>query len=499
MNKFCKKCGKKNVSDAQFCGGCGASLAEDEVSDLPVGTRWGRVCEIGRTYILKSLVLLVSVIVFISGFFTTVKYVPQETLHNDFYSYLINGSADMEDVASMFSQKGFDQNVFNVFSAFAVGYDLEENTEQMQKLVEQVESKAKNIILKYQKRLTELTALVQQGDKTAAKQMIDLMYKIVDEVMAGMENVNLIKLEKLEAEIAYSSTTGTEGVGNLDALKNAQDLDIRMAVMVGYPVGYLFLQIVSLVFIILTMISLCRKKSARFGKFFVLYLSGCLFLLAIGQLTACFLNPVGMFCFIFALVCGALYAVGNSLFSHRIGLNDVVAFSLKGFAFVFSFVAVVLLLGNFASFNATLDKIGAVFGLSGDYGSSDEVMAFTLTNFLPSAILYLTMLALSAVVFFRAAFTFSDVQKSAATLVPLAAVTTGFGLVSYIVLGSLGMAGVLDLVMDPVVLGSVIFSGAALLFFILSGALANAYVKEKTELPAEPAEETPQETLADEQ
>lgn len=66
-----------------------------------------------------------------------------------------------------------------------------------------------------------------------------------------------------------------------------------------------------------------------------------------------------MFCFIFALVCGALYAVGNSLFSHRIGLNDVVAFSLKGFAFVFSFVAVVLLLGNFASFNATLDKIGA--------------------------------------------------------------------------------------------------------------------------------------------
>lgn len=221
MNKFCKKCGKKNVSDAQFCGGCGASLAEDEVSDLPVGTRWGRVCEIGRTYILKSLVLLVSVIVFISGFFTTVKYVPQETLHNDFYSYLINGSADMEDVASMFSQKGFDQNVFNVFSAFAVGYDLEENTEQMQKLVEQVESKAKNIILKYQKRLTELTALVQQGDKTAAKQMIDLMYKIVDEVMAGMENVNLIKLEKLEAEIAYSSTTGTEGVGNLDALKNA--------------------------------------------------------------------------------------------------------------------------------------------------------------------------------------------------------------------------------------------------------------------------------------
>ena len=82
---------------------------------------------------------------------------------------------------------------------------------------------------------------------------------------------------------------------------------------------------------------------------------------------------------------------------------------------------------------------------------------------------------------------------------PLAAVTTGFGLVSYIVLGSLGMAGVLDLVMDPVVLGSVIFSGAALLFFILSGALANAYVKEKTELPVEPAEETPQETLADEQ
>lgn len=240
MNKICRKCGKKNVSGAQFCGGCGASLAEDEVCDLPVGTRWGRVQDIGRTYILKSLVLLVSVIVFISGFFTTVKYVPQETLHNDIFSYSVGSSVDMEDIASMFSQKGFDQNVFNVFSAFAVGYDLEENTEQMQKLVEQVESKAKNIILKYQKRLTELTALVQQGDKTAAKQMIDLMYKIVDEVMAGMENVNLIKLEKLEAEIAYSSTTGTEGVGNLDALKNAQDLDIRMAVMVGYPVGYLF-------------------------------------------------------------------------------------------------------------------------------------------------------------------------------------------------------------------------------------------------------------------
>lgn len=43
MNKICRKCGKKNVSGAQFCGGCGASLAEDEVCDLPVGTRWGRV------------------------------------------------------------------------------------------------------------------------------------------------------------------------------------------------------------------------------------------------------------------------------------------------------------------------------------------------------------------------------------------------------------------------------------------------------------------------
>lgn len=303
MNKICRKCGKKNVSGGQFCGGCGASLAEDEDSDLPVGTRWGRVCEIGRTYILKSLVLLVSVIVFISGFFTTVKYVPQETLHNDLFSYSIGSSVDLEDVASMLLQKGFDQNVFNVFPALAVGYDKEENTEQMQELVEQMESKMKNIVLKYQKRITELTVLVQQGDRKAAAQLTSLMYKIVDEVMAGMENVNLIKLEKLEAEIVYSSSTNSEGVGNLDALKNAQDLDIRMAVMVGYPVGYLFLQIVSLVFIILTTISLCRKKSAHFGKFFVLYLSGCLFLLAIGQLTACFLNPVGMFCFIFAIVC----------------------------------------------------------------------------------------------------------------------------------------------------------------------------------------------------
>ena len=70
-------------------------------------------------------------------------------MHNDIFSYSVGSSVDMEDIASMFSQKGFDQNLFNVFSAFAVGYDLEENTEQMQKLVEQVESKAKNIILKY--------------------------------------------------------------------------------------------------------------------------------------------------------------------------------------------------------------------------------------------------------------------------------------------------------------------------------------------------------------
>ena len=64
-----------------------------------------------------------------------------------------------------------------------------------------------------------------------------------------------------------------------EAVKAAQDLDIRMGVMLGYSVGYVYLQIVSLVYIILFTISLLSKnKGAKFGKFFILYWSSVFFI-----------------------------------------------------------------------------------------------------------------------------------------------------------------------------------------------------------------------------
>ena len=484
MNKVCKKCGHENPSDANFCGGCGATIEKDAAEVYSTDTCWGRFCAFGRTYLLKFLMLLVCFIVFISGFFTAIRYTPQE----DMQSSLLFYSGDIDDIDDIVIGPDVEQNVFNVIPALFVGTDPAENQEELEEITEKITVKIENIVKKYEDEITELTLLASQGNARAQSKLVKLIKQIVNEVADGLENVNLIKADALESEIAFSYYSEV-GDSNLSengyrALKAAQDLDIRTAVMVGYPIGYIYLQVISLIFLIITMVSIFNKKAERgLGKFFIFYLTGFIFMFAIGQLTACSLNGVGMFCFIFALVIGVLYLAGKLMFGNILKVKDIATLACKGIALVFTFVAVALLLNNYIIFNSVISKIGSVFGLhcydSYSFTSQEQITSYTLVNFLPAAILYLATISLALAAFFHTTKYFLNFRKKEKGLLPLVCVSAGFGLLSYLVLVLLGLTGVTDSLMHGDAFVSAVFS-IATIFFILLGKLFNKYLaKEK--------------------
>lgn len=452
--------------------------ADSEKIGKECKTRWETVCRIGGTYGLKAFALLVCLIVFISGFFTTIRYTTQESVHSSLYS------SSEEELAEMLFGAPMEQNVFNVIPALFVGYDDIENEQEAEKLQEQLMQKVQSVVAKYKNKLLELTSLVQSGSNPRArKQLIQLMNKMVREIASDTDNINIIKLDKLSTELEYDDERFT-------TLKAAQDLDIRMGVMLGYSVGYVYLQIVSLVYIILFTISLLSKnKGAKFGKFFILYLSGWIFLTAIGQLSACSVNCAGMFCFNFALIAAAICLSAKAVFVNRYTGRDILTQSLKGISMVFAFIAFCMLLGNFVSFASGVGKIGSAFGLHAydryQFIDAAETMEMTLLYFTIPAVLYLGMLALTATVLFIAVHSFDRKGQAFPSLIPVSAVSCAFGLISYFVLGILGMAGVMDVVAETVILVNIVFSAATLIFAVLNRVLGKVDFKEQNSLQSE--------------
>ena len=144
------------------------------------------------------------------------------------------------------------------------------------------------MVKKYESEITRLSAQVEAGNSRAAEQLVDLIERIVRDAARSVGGINLIKLDRLEAEQAFLNTSQTEGTTLFEnAAKQANDSIARTAIMAGYPVGVIYLQVVSLVALITTAIGMfASSKKFSGSKFFTLYLAGFVFLFLIAQFTA---------------------------------------------------------------------------------------------------------------------------------------------------------------------------------------------------------------------
>ena len=112
------------------------------------------------------------------------------------------------------------------------------NAEEEQAIVDALTARVTDVVKKYESEITRLSAQVEAGNSRAAEQLVDLIERIVRDAARSVGGINLIKLDRLEAEQAFLNTSQTEGTTLFEnAAKQANDSIARTAIMAGYPVG----------------------------------------------------------------------------------------------------------------------------------------------------------------------------------------------------------------------------------------------------------------------
>ena len=435
---------------------CAAAPANAASGSQAKGKKRGECLEKARTMtetiFLRVIIALSCFVVFISGFFINIGFMPMEQVQAKL-SISQSGSVTLE---GMLSDVSFNQNVFNVVDALLVPVGGDGEAEGA--IYDALSSRVTEVAGKYD---TEIASLLAQAesDSRAVEKLIKLYEKIVTEITNSVTEINLVKLDRLEAENAYydnSESLGQSGGGTVSekVIKRADDSLIRTAVLAGFPVGTIYLQVVALVCLILELIAIFSKANNSVGeKFYFLYLGGFIFLFLIAQLSATTVAGAGMFCFVFAAVMMFLYLAGR-IFVTR-GIKDggkIASLSLNGLAAVLSFVMLCLLFGASFEFGGIIKKVGAVFGLhtfDSTTMASGEGMIMTIVNFAVVGGLYLLSMVALSLLFY---FTFVRLCKGKAIETPdivLAAVSAGLPLVAYIALYVISAVGVVELLYAP--------------------------------------------------
>ena len=503
--KSCSSCGAELDDDALFCTKCGTPVSETvteaeepaqnaaaeaaaEVSAETGGGRAAATAVSGRNvsapakggklaavraytenFLLRIVAIIVCAGVFIGGFFINISYMPMEQVQ----SKITIDSAGDASMEGMLMTSPFEQNVFNVIGALTVSFDLTENQEKSERITEAMTARVTEVMLRYEERITELAAQVSQGNERAVTELISLYRKAVRDITSSMADINLIEMDRLDAEIAYA-----EGEDSQTALKGADDALMRTAIMSGYMVGVIYLQVVALIYLILTVAGLFKKKNVSLGKFFFLYMLGMFFLFGIGQLTATSLGGAGMFCFVFAVVLCAIWLAGKLFCGFRVSPQGILSLTVHTVAAVLSFAAVCLLFGNIFEFGGIADKIGAVFGLH-VYESGAQLqngMEMTMVNFFAVAVIYLAVYILAIIVFFRSAARLSKMEEVNAADKVLAAVAAGVSLVGYLALYSCCQTDAIELLFAPSVFyGIFVLFAVVFILFMVSGVAKRSF------------------------
>lgn len=474
MREFCIYCGAELRENARFCAKCGkpvqraaaqpqaaqTNAPEQAPPAMPAPVQYApkKVREKGAAlekmrfiterYILRGITLLACLIVFISGFFINIAFMPMEQVQSKVTIDVSGGSAELE---GMLSTTSFDQNVFNVFGALTVPLGGSEN--EYQKIVDSLSSRVTDIVAGYESEITRLAAQIEAGSERAAEQLVDLFGRIVRDIASSVKDINLIKLDRLEAELATNVDTsdGSTYVSE-NLLKRADDGIVRSAVMVGYPAGVVYLQVVSLVFLITTAVGMFTGKKFSGGKFFTMYLCGFVFLFLIAQLSATSIGGAGIFCFAFAAVMLLLYLAGKVFSMRGMTAEKIVSVSASGLAAVFSFAALCTLFGAAFEFGGLVDKIGAVFGL---YTFSSAELVFgegpiiTASNLAVFGGVYLVLLALTSLVFFLSVSNLTEGRHGRVKEIVLTSVALAVAFTSYVAFFVFAEQSVLDLLYAP--------------------------------------------------
>ena len=511
MKEFCIYCGAELREGARFCAKCGKPVAQPAAAQTqqPVAPpvqqptasqaqRPAAVREKGATlekmrsvterFIIRGITLLTCLIVFICGFFINIGFMPMEQVQSKVTLDISSGTADLQ---GMMSTVSFDQNIFNVFGALTV--PLGGNAEEEQTIVDALTARVTDVVKKYESEITRLSAQVEAGNSRAAEQLVDLIERIVRDAARSVGGINLIKLDRLEAEQAFLNTSQTEGTTLFEnAAKQANDSIARTAIMAGYPVGVIYLQVVSLVALITTTIGMfASSKKFSGSKFFTLYLAGFVFLFLIAQFTATSVGGTGIFCFVFASVMLLLYMAGKIFTMRGMTAEKIISVSAGGLATVLSFSALCILFGASFEFGGLVDKVGSVFGLHAFDGTSlveGEGSLITVTNFVTYGLIYLSSLVFSSLVFFMSLSRLKKGERGKVSDIVITAIAAAELIISYIAVYIVTEAYASELLIVP---AAFIASGLLLLctlaVWIVSGPIGKILAEGKPAAPASPA------------
>ena len=472
MKEVCIYCGAELLEGKDFCAKCGKSLRENERQQVEAqrmvaaedqltssssgapqktvalqssgekGFLLEKVRSVTERYILRIISMIACVIVFLSGFFINIGFMPMEQVQSKLSYSAVPGIANLEDVFASFS---YEQNVFNVFGALTVPVGGEEEEYESEKFYNALIAKVTDIVNKYQSEIIRLMMEAQDNGEMAER-LTFLLEQMINEVSKTVGDINLIKLDRIEAELTFTQAMneatqlGEENISE-KTLKQANDSLIRTSIMVGFPIGVIYLQIVSLICMITTAVGIFTSRT-KFtgGKFFLLYLIGLAFLFLIAQFTATTLAGTGMFCFIFASAMLLLYLAGRVFIIRGMTAQKIVSVAVSGVVAVLSFTAMCVLFNASFEFGGLVDKIGSVFGFGvfdGTVFADGEGIGITKADFITYGCIYFVTLAFTVLSFF---FSVARLNKLGGSVVPqiiLTAIASAGLFIAYFVLYSL--------------------------------------------------------------
>lgn len=320
-------------------------------------------------YLLHLFAILAAVSVFVVGIFMCFKFKPMEEMQAKVTSDSV-ADGNVEDLLmAAFSSMSYEQTMFNPIGALFVGFDAEQNREEYDKLSEQVLTITAKTTLEYKDELLRLYALMDAKEGTpeeiaaAVEESARIIQSILDSAASSMSGINLIKLDRLDAEIAYSNLQDSDPA----VMKVADDSIIRTVALCAGTAAYVYLQVIALVLVFRTAVRVLQNKNAGL-KLYGAYLIGFAFLLFVCEVCGVTLNGAGIACFVLMAIFGGLswlYRLFTSETSPVLAAAKTVVAALTFSAFCIFFCAMY-------DFGVSVDRIGAVFGLYGYDGALPE-------------------------------------------------------------------------------------------------------------------------------
>lgn len=313
-------------------------------------------------YLLHVFAIAMALSVFVVGFFTAFRFQPMEQVQAKISIDSSSGSG-IDDITSMlFTSIEFEQGMLN--PVLALDLDLSESalTEEYQKLTEQVANATGKAILKDKEEFLRLVALLTTASSSSEQagvlaELLAFMEDCMGE-SSSMTHVNLIRLDRVEAELVFLQTTGSDVSQQVKVADDTMTRTILLTVASGV---YIYLQVIALAMIILSALRFVKGKQQKSGLLLA-YFIGFAVLMLLCELTAVRLNGAGIACFVLLAVFAGLsrlYRLATSReMQPAVAVARVASVSLV-------FAAFCIFFGGMYDFGVAVDRIGALFGLHG--------------------------------------------------------------------------------------------------------------------------------------